>query len=112
MSQSKKSVSVTVDVNLSKRLMLLRQLRHRTPNLGNELEAAIKELCEKYESRLYLSPTSWQDAKSCPSCTTGVLLIKQKRNTPSATPFYGCSHYPKCSHKESVPSKNKKSRRG
>ena len=99
MSQNK-SVSVTVPKALAERLSLIRCFSRRCDTVSKATLDAMYALVSELEDALSIDKDTWKTAKRCPSCSTGMLIKRRRKNLPDSQPFYGCVNFPDCKHKE------------
>jgi ssDNA-binding Zn-finger/Zn-ribbon topoisomerase 1 len=104
MSSAKtKGIQVTLPKNLAERIAFLRNFNHRKINLNSRISKALFSLADEIEKELKFDHDTWQNAKKCPKCNSGIIFIKKT----STRKFYGCSRYPLCKHSESVKTSSK-----
>lgn len=95
-----KSVSVTVPKTLAERLSLIRCFSRRRETVNKETLDAMYSLVTSLETSLGIDKDTWKTAKRCPSCSSGMLIKRQKKRDPKGKPFYGCVNFPSCKHRE------------
>jgi phosphopantothenoylcysteine synthetase/decarboxylase len=100
-ASSNKQVSITLSKPLSERLAFVRKITKNQSDLQQQISNAIEAVVAVNEQRANVQKDDWQSAKTCPSCSYGVLRLRRPRDT-SKQPFMGCSSYPKCRHTEEI----------
>jgi ssDNA-binding Zn-finger/Zn-ribbon topoisomerase 1 len=96
-----KGVQVTLPKALAERLVFLRKVKHKIPDMNQSIIDSLQDTVCKLESKARVGPDDWKVSKTCPICTSGVLLKKQNRKVQGGVFFYGCSRHPECRYTES-----------
>ena len=94
-----KAVQVTLPKIVAERLSLLRKAGKAGAEFNKLRAAVIEGQVAACEQRFNIPKDAWKSAKTCPACSSGV-LIEKRPNDKTRPPFIGCSRYPDCRHTE------------
>lgn len=95
-----KSVSITIPKELAERFLLIRKMRDKQL-VQSAVELNIEAIVSMYENHSNVNPNAWKTAKTCPSCSSGIVFERIKKGDFKPS-FMGCSNFPSCRHKENL----------
>jgi len=94
------TIQLTLDKRTAERIRLAKKISGGKVDVNAELNKALLAPLTSIENRLKITQESWKNARPCPKCAKGTLLLI-KRNKPPYSEFFGCSQFPQCRHSES-----------